>query len=278
MNSEKSYYILLAILLFIILNYFPIVKEGFSTANCSAENTMLQKQKTAYNTYKKFNKKLQKSLNDIKAQKESCDSHINNSIKNLASAEAEAISAANNQLYITNRSSENVTKTGIGAQESLDLQKNSSEIINSGGDKSLSDLTEAIEFSKTSQKNFEDEENKILGTKRGNLGPLNLLLEKSDTFSDLPPPPKAEYFQNLEGDWRQKWGKILKDVNITDERLKPVDAPKHGQNNIRIPWVLNNDLEKNMNNTAGQSIAHSIIRASDNVMSKVKEKMRENNQ
>jgi len=239
-----------------------------TSSNCSSESSSLRRYRNAYNSTKASNDKLQKALNDKKKQQEDCQAHINNSVKNLASVQDEALAAANKQLYASNDALTYATYAQKGTKQALDAQKEAVQIINKDSEKSLADLKAAQEQAASSNKSFKEQQDKYF--KMINLGRL---LKKAESFTDLPPPPKAEYFASKEGNWRQKWGEILKDVNITKNRLDPIDGPLHGQNNIRIPLVLNRDLQENMNRTAAQSIAYDIIKASDNMMSGAKEMM-----
>jgi len=164
--------------------------------NCSATTKSAKTYKSAYETQVAKKRELKSAYDKMKQDQRSCQTSINNSLKNLNPDQKAALIAAEKQLTAT----QNVLKDARGAyrktRRALGHQKEAGKIMlrdNSESIKTLQGANEEIE--KSNQQFAKKQENEF---KLVNISPLD-----------------AEFFGNtsLSGNesqkWQQEWGKDL---------------------------------------------------------------------
>jgi hypothetical protein len=248
MLSEKSYYILLAIIIFAFIYYFKKSREDFSVqSKCSMELAELKK----YHANVKLNNDLlEQKYNEKKTSAAECRDYIDGSIKNLKSTQDRALDSANKQLKSAANAILHLENTGQGIKEALELQKKAEEMIQDS-DKSAKELQNYLSEVTDNNKAFAAEHKKYVGNI--NLGRLSNLFKTAESFTDLPKPPPLEYFRKQEGEWRDDWKNKLNGI-VLPNSLEPKDYP----NNVNIPFVMNGELEENLDKTTSQYIAAKV--------------------
>ena len=262
MLSEKSFYILLVIVILTLVYFYQNNSEHFKVTPRNTPTISTRKLEPCeieLENLKKDNQKLETEYNKMKMEADKCDETINGSIKNLESTQDRALIAANRQFEISKNASINSSTAQQNLKDALETQNKTYELMMQDSDKSAKELENALNEVNNTNKAFDAEYKKYVGSI--NLGRLSNLFKNAESFTDLPKPPTLEYFQTQEGTWRNDWRNKLKNVAIPNS-LDPKDHP----NNINIPLVINTELEDNLDKTTAQYIAMRANYISNNKM------------
>jgi hypothetical protein len=251
MLSEKMYYILLACVIFTVVYIFQNNNENFNTAPSSLLpcEINLNKLKTENTTLKaEYDRKV--------IELNTSQSFIEGSIKNLASTQDRALIEAQRQFESSKNAISNTDDALKDIMSAFEVQSNVYEEIKKNGETSSTELEKAFTEVKDSNNAFNEEYKKYMGSIN-----LGRLFNKAESFTDLPKQPTLEYFQQQSNEWRNDWKNKLNGIAIPNAL-----EPKDKLNSVSIPFVINNELENNLNKTTAQYIATKVNRASNNVM------------